>query len=268
MPSTAPRPAGPMMKKKFSGVRPRTSTAKPGPMAPSTPIRLEADPQVGKAPGDHPVRAHEVDALAQLAEQLVDGATGRVAGRSQDLGRPHVRQRQDRERGDGRTSRDHDVHRDRTQHIEHERPEEPEADREGGVDREDEDRVRRHQVSAVDDPRDRGQLGRREDRGRGRDPEVDRVDERDVRVAVVGATKMNPMVPTARITFVASMISFALLRSTRTPPSVLNSTAGTRNVRIRTATAVSEPVVRRTVAMSAASTMLLASWLSAWADQR
>ena len=87
-------------------------------------------------------------------------------------------------------------------------------------------------------------------------------------VAVVGATKMKAMVPTDRITFVASMISFALLRSTRTPPSELNSTAGTRKVRIRTATAVSEPVVRRTVAMSAARTMLLASWLSAWADQR
>ena len=87
-------------------------------------------------------------------------------------------------------------------------------------------------------------------------------------VAVVGATKMKAMMPIARITFVASMIVFALLRSTSTPPSVLNSTAGTRNVRMSTATAVSEPVVRRTVAISAASTMLLASWLSVWADQR
>ena len=87
MPSTAPRPAGPMMKKKFSGVRPRMSTAKPGPMAPSTPIRLEADPQVGEAPGNDLVRAHEVDALAQLAEQLVDGATGGVAGRARGRGR-------------------------------------------------------------------------------------------------------------------------------------------------------------------------------------
>ena len=86
--------------------------------------------------------------------------------------------------------------------------------------------------------------------------------------AVVGATKMKATVPTARMTFVASMIVFALLRSTSTPPSVLNSTAGTRKLRISTATAVSEPVVRRTVAISAASTMLLASWLSVWADQR
>ena len=86
--------------------------------------------------------------------------------------------------------------------------------------------------------------------------------------AVVGATKMKATVPTARIRFVASMIVFALLRSTSTPPSVLNSTAGTRKLRISTATAVSEPVVRRTVAISAASTMLLASWLSVWADQR
>ena len=64
------------------------------------------------------------------------------------------------------------------------------------------------------------------------------------------------------------MMIRALLRSTSTPPSVLNSTAGTRKVRIRSATAVSEPVVRRTVAISAASTMLLASWLRVWADQR
>ena len=85
---------------------------------------------------------------------------------------------------------------------------------------------------------------------------------------MLGATTMKPATPTARTTFEASMITLALLRSTSTPPSVLNSTAGTRKVRISTATAVSEPVVRRTVAMSAASTMLLASWLSAWADQR
>ena len=45
MPRTAPRPAGPMMKKKFSGVSPRTSTANPGPIAPSTPIRLELIPR-------------------------------------------------------------------------------------------------------------------------------------------------------------------------------------------------------------------------------
>ena len=32
--------------------------------------------------------------------------------------------------------------------------------------------------------------------------------------------------------------------------------------------AVSDPVVGTTVAMSAASTMLLASWLSVWADHR
>jgi hypothetical protein len=32
--------------------------------------------------------------------------------------------------------------------------------------------------------------------------------------------------------------------------------------------AVSEPVASTTIAMSAASTMLLASWLSAWADHR
>ncbi len=64
------------------------------------------------------------------------------------------------------------------------------------------------------------------------------------------------------------MMTLALLRSTRTPPSVLNSTAGTRNVSRRTATAVSDSVVSCTVAMSAASTMLLASWLSVWADHR
>ncbi len=49
---------------------------------------------------------------------------------------------------------------------------------------------------------------------------------------------------------------------------MLNSTAGTRKVRISTALAVSEPVVVTTVAISAASTMLLASWLSVWADHR
>ena len=64
------------------------------------------------------------------------------------------------------------------------------------------------------------------------------------------------------------MMTFASPRSTRTPPSVLNSTAGTRKVRIRTALAVSEPVVVTTVAISAASTMLLASWLRVWADHR
>ena len=85
---------------------------------------------------------------------------------------------------------------------------------------------------------------------------------------VVGATKMNRTVPPARMMFVASMMILASLRSTSTPPSVLNSTAGTRNVRISTAFAVNDPVVVTTVAMSAASTMLLASWLNACADQR
>ena len=45
MPSTAPRPAGPMMKKKSSSDRRRISFAKPGPMAPMTPIRLAAMPR-------------------------------------------------------------------------------------------------------------------------------------------------------------------------------------------------------------------------------
>ncbi len=45
MPTTAPSPAGPMMKKKFCDVSPRMSTAKPGPMAPSTPIRLDEMPR-------------------------------------------------------------------------------------------------------------------------------------------------------------------------------------------------------------------------------
>ncbi len=45
IPTTAPRPAGPMMKKKFCEVRPRMSTANPGPMAPSTPIRLDEMPR-------------------------------------------------------------------------------------------------------------------------------------------------------------------------------------------------------------------------------
>ncbi len=99
-------------------------------------------------------------------------------------------------------------------------------------------------------------------------PKLMRYTSGTLALAVVGATKMNATMPTARTTLVASMISFALLRSTSTPPSVLNSTAGTRKVRISSATAVSEPVVRRTVAMSAARTMLLASWLSVWADHR
>ncbi len=89
-----------------------------------------------------------------------------------------------------------------------------------------------------------------------------------IAVLVVGATKMNRIVPSARKTLVASMMTFASPRSTRMPPSVLNSTAGTRKVRISTALAVKEPVVVTTVAISAASTMLLASWLRAWADHR
>ena len=45
MPTTAPSPAGPMMKKKSSAVRSSTSVAKPGPIAPSTPMRLAAMPR-------------------------------------------------------------------------------------------------------------------------------------------------------------------------------------------------------------------------------
>ncbi len=37
-----------MMKKKFSGDRPRMSTANPGPIAPSTPIRLELMPRYAR----------------------------------------------------------------------------------------------------------------------------------------------------------------------------------------------------------------------------
>ena len=45
MPRMAPSPAGPMMKKKFSLVSPRTSVANPGPIAPRTPMRLELMPR-------------------------------------------------------------------------------------------------------------------------------------------------------------------------------------------------------------------------------
>ena len=61
------------------------------------------------------------------------------------------------------------------------------------------------------------------------------------------------------------MISRASLRSTKTPATALKATAGTRKVRIRTALAVFDPVADTTVAIRAASTMLLASWLSSWA---
>ena len=61
------------------------------------------------------------------------------------------------------------------------------------------------------------------------------------------------------------MMQPASLRSTKTPATVLKMTAGTRKVRISTAFAVFEPVALTTVAINAASTMLLASWLSSCA---
>ena len=80
-------------------------------------------------------------------------------------------------------------------------------------------------------------------------------------------TKMNRMVPTARSTLAPNMISLASARSTITPAMALNATAGKRNVRIRTAFAVFEPVVPTTIAISPARTMLLASWLRTCAVQ-
>ena len=91
------------------------STAKPGPMAPSTPIRLARDAQVGEAPGDDPMAAHEGDPLRRSWSN--SSRTARPAASPGDVRgrvlRPHRRQRQDRDRGEGEHDRHDDVDRDR-----------------------------------------------------------------------------------------------------------------------------------------------------------
>ena len=61
-------------------------------------------------------------------------------------------------------------------------------------------------------------------------------------VALSAPTKMNRIVPPARRMLLASMMIRASARSTMTPAMALKMTAGTRNVRIRSALAVFEPV--------------------------
>ena len=68
--------------------------------------------------------------------------------------------------------------------------------------------------------------------------------------------------------FVAIRTSRRSSRSTNTPASAENSTAGSRNVKIRALTAVVEPVDSAMMTVRPKMTMFPPIWVAAWASQR
>ena len=103
-----------------------------------------------------------------------------------------------------------------------ERPEQREAEGERRVQRQREDAVRREQLLARDDLRDHRRLGRAEEHGHGRDEDVQQVDQREVGPD----EEQTPTNASPRSTFVPIRTSRRSRRSTNTPASAENRTAG------------------------------------------
>jgi hypothetical protein len=144
------------------------------------PDQAGGDAEVGQRPGDAPIGAHECDPLLHLVEHRAQRVgSGRPLGQRDAL-RPARGQRHDGRRGQAEHHRHDDVHRVRADGRQQQRPEEAEADGERRVDRQHEDRVGRHQVAAIDDARNGGQLGRCKERRHGGNQQVDEQDQRHV----------------------------------------------------------------------------------------
>ena len=80
-------------------------------------------------------------------------------------------------------------------------------------------------------------------------------------------TAHSPMNRMPRIRLVPMRINRRSIRSTYTPATADSSTAGTRNVRIRSALALFEPVASRTIRIRANNTMLPPIWVTSCASQ-
>jgi hypothetical protein len=191
------------------------------------------DHEVDQGPADPRMVPDEVDPLAELGG---DGPSASSASRRRPCevsGPPRLRsggaagsvQQKTRrheveERDDGDEDRcAGDLH--------DQRPEQREPEGERRVQRQREDPVGREQLLLRDEHRDHRRLGRAEEDVDRRDRDVQQVEQEQVIADEVDATNARP-----RSTFVETSTSRLSSRSTKTPASAENSTAGRRNVKI------------------------------------